>query len=165
MSTKLDLFAVLGRLDRGDMDLYQSLGEDQRVELEKILGFLLPKWMTGIHNDQAHMIALTTFNEHGNRGWHDKLSGHPELQTKILATCGSGRTQRHKFYKSGKRYQGSPLHDLLCIDIPDARIEDCVRWVRNTEEDDVVELCHFNGYQDDQTDAVVEEYRMIKKRM
>lgn len=165
MADKLDLFKVLSRLDQCDTELYNSLSDDERGELHKIIGFLLPKWMTGIIDEPSHMMTLVMFNEYANTGWHTTLADHPELQAKLLAACGAGKRQRHKFYKSKPQKKGSPLHDLLRIEIPDCTREDCVRWVRSVDEADIISECNFNGYQEEETNAVIEEYRLIKKRI
>jgi hypothetical protein len=89
---KLDLYgAVLPALDNHDLKFFEGLDEEQRK------GFSPPvvqRTMATVHNGSLSEYHIWIVNERANRNFHD-LWKHPELQYLLLASCGSGRRQRH----------------------------------------------------------------------
>ena len=103
MAAKLDIFGVLSYLDANNLGVYEALREDAEMlkEFERNVSWMLPQWMTGATNDSDHAELIDNFNMICNDGWFE-LYGHPELQAKLLACCGTGHRTRHKYYKPKK---------------------------------------------------------------
>ena len=101
--SNVDIFMLLSFLDENEMQIYKDFAEDKEVlsDLIKNVGWLVPQWMSSAQNDNDHRELVSKVNSIVNVVWLG-ISGNPELQTKLLACCGLGRTVRHKFYKSSK---------------------------------------------------------------
>lgn len=91
---KLDLFKmVLPALDRRDKMFYNNVTDDERKDLNKQI-WILTRWMSSTKNHSEHHLLMV--NDIVNMNSSD-LKNHPELQWKLLALCGSGKTQMHQW--------------------------------------------------------------------
>ena len=131
--SKLDIFAVLTYLDEGNLGVYEALRDDPEMlkELERNVTWMLPQWMTGATDDGVHARLLKDFNAVCNGSWFE-LYGHPELQTKLLACCGTGRKVRHKYFKPAKARNRRLMMELLSHKYVDIREEEVEMWVRGS---------------------------------
>lgn len=152
MAGELDLFAVLRFLDQKNMELYSELkqDEDMLVEFNKMVGWLLPRWMAGSTSNADHRLLIKNFNEYVNVGWFT-YSGHPELQAKLLACCGIGRPTKHKFTKPQGATSFQEIRSLLEIKYDDISDDEIVMWCRLNNENDLVEFAGRCGYQEKET--------------
>ena len=91
MAYRLDIRETLRRIDRRDFGYFDSLSEDERK------GFAPPvvlRWASAVASEGETHLWLV--NEIANVHYHD-LYQHPELQYKLMASCGSGVTRRHEW--------------------------------------------------------------------
>ena len=162
--SKLDIFAVLAYLDEGNLEVYSSLQEDPEMlrELERNVTWMLPQWMTGATSDPAHAHLVEAFNLICNDGWFE-LYGHPELQTKLLACCGTGRKVRHKYFKPPMAKSHSKMRALLSDKYEDIREEEVAMWVRRAEKSDVVALAESLGYQKTEVRELTKAFDALRK--
>ena len=100
MADSLNIFLVLEYLDENNMELYEAVKDDENLlkDLEKNIGWLIPQWFTGSPNEDVHRALILSFNELCNVGWHNFYK-HPQLQAKLLASAGLGKSVRHKFFR------------------------------------------------------------------
>ena len=161
--SKLDLFSVLGYLDEGNMEVYSTLREDPDMlkELEQMVTWMLPQWMTGSTNDAKHAALVANFNEFCNVGWF-KTYGHPELQTKLLACCGEGKT-RHKYFKPAKARNLRRIEELLRHKYEDIREEQVELWVSKSSKASLVRLAESFGYQKEQVKDLTKAFDALRK--
>jgi len=164
MANKLDLFATLSHLDQNDLGVYNSLRSEPEMlkELERNVSWMLPQWMTGGTNDAAHADLIDSFNEICNDGWFD-LYGHPELQTKLLACCGTGRKVRHKYYKPSKTLQLGKMMKLLEGKYEDIREEEVEMWVRRTTKVGMISFAESLGYQEKEVKELTKTFDALRK--
>lgn len=114
---KLDIFETLAAIDKRDRDFYARLPE----EMQK--GFAPPvvlRWASAVEGPAAeHYIWLV--NDRANVNFHD-IWEHPELQFKLLASCGyGGRGQRHQWIPMvGKKAKSDQVRTFLSQFWPDA---------------------------------------------
>ena len=150
MTSELDLFAVLRFLDQNNMDLYSEIQQDPTmlVEFNKMVGWLLPRWMSGSTVNSEHRLLIKNFNEFANVGWF-AFSKHPELQAKLLACCGTGRPTKHKFTRSEKGAELHEIRDLLETKYDDISDEEIQMWCRLNDERNMVDFAGRCGYQQD----------------
>jgi hypothetical protein len=163
MTTKLDIFSILGYLDEGDMEVYTSLREEPELmkELEKNISWLIPQWMTSSTDDYDHRNLILAFNEICNSGWF-KLHGHPELQTKLLACCGVGKT-RHKYYKSTKTRNLTKMINLLSHKYKDIRDEQVELWIKRTTRTEMINMAESLGYQSEQVADFTKSFDSLRE--
>lgn len=135
---KLDISTILSKLDQNDMRVYNSVGDTKaaRNELDKNVSWMIPQWMTGSYDAVQQRNLVILFDELCNPGW-SVFYKHPELQTKLLAAMGNGRT-KHRFYRpsGGKISKYPELIELLQSVYEDIRDDEVVLW------------CHHNDIKD-----------------
>lgn len=97
---KLDIFAALDAIDRRDATFL----ERQEDEVRK--GFAPPvvlRWAAGLAFDgEASDYMLLTVNARANVDFHN-IWEHPDLQYRLLASCGIGSRQKHKWIPMATR--------------------------------------------------------------
>jgi hypothetical protein len=117
MAHKLDIFETLTAIDRHDLDFYDRLPED----LQK--GFAPPvvlRWASAINDGPNAAVNVWLVNDRANMNFWE-IAGHPELQYKLLASCGLGKTQRHQWINMvGRAKKSDRVRDFLIKFWPDA---------------------------------------------
>jgi len=164
MASKLDIFSVLSYLDENNLGVYNALRDDPEMltELERNVSWMLPQWVTGATNDTVHASLIANFNEVCNDGWFD-LYGHPELQTKLLACCGTGRKTRHKYYKPAKAVQLGKMMALLEGKYEDIREEEVEMWIRHTTTEAMISFAESLGYQESEVKDLTKTFNALRK--
>jgi len=85
----LDIFKVLGELDRKNYNLWDKLTPEEQKGFSPLIAM---RWMAGT-TDQRQLVFLneivnmTVFN----------IGAHKELLMKLLAVCSSGETKRYSW--------------------------------------------------------------------
>jgi hypothetical protein len=161
---KLDLFSVLSYLDENNLGVHEALREDPEMlaELERNISWMLPQWMTGATNDAAHANLVDSFNVICNDGWFE-LYGHPELQAKLLACCGTGRKVRHKYYKPSKTIHLGKMMKLLEGKYEDIREEEAEMWVHRSTKDSMIRFAESLGYQEKEVKELTKTFDALRK--
>lgn len=164
MAAKLDIFSVLAYLDANSLGVYESLREEPEMlkELERNVSWMLPQWMTGATNDADHADLIDSFNVICNDGWFD-LYGHPELQTKLLACCGTGHRIRHKYYKPSKPLHLGKMMKLLEGKYEDIREEEVEMWVRRSTKEGMIQFAESLGYQKTEVKELTKTFDALRK--
>ena len=132
MAYKLDMFnEVLPAIDRRDMGFYDRLTDEQKK------GFAPPVVLRFASSAQGaaaeHYMWLV--NERANVNFWD-ISDHPELQYKLIASCGYGGKQYHPWINIvGSKKKSDQVRTFLSEFWPDA----------NDRELDII----FNQFTDD----------------
>jgi hypothetical protein len=164
MPTKhqINLNVVLRALDTHNMELYTAFKhkEVERKELERLLGYMLPVWMSSIENSQDQYEMVLRFNEFVNLNWSE-LKGHPELQAKVLAAIGTGKVVRHDYHMRKQSTVQTKLSDLLLQKYPDIRSEEIGLWCAVNNEAALRELCERYGVQSTERDTIFAQYRRV----
>lgn len=161
---KLDLFSVLSYLDENNLEVHSALREDPEMltELERNVSWMLPQWMTGATNDADHANLIDSFNVICNDGWFE-LYGHQELQTKLLACCGTGRKVRHKYYKPSKTINLGKMMKLLEGKYEDIREEEVDMWVRRSTKASMIHFAESLGYQEKEVKELTKTFDALRK--
>jgi DNA-binding HxlR family transcriptional regulator len=157
---QLPIQAILRVLDQRKFNLYSALAKDEsdRKELERMLGYILPRWMSGAVNEEDHQRLIIRFNRLANLGYHT-LSKHPELQAKLLATVGLGREVKHNFFKANRASKTPLLDKLLRQQYPDLRKEEMRLWCRLNGASDIKRIAEACSWSEEDVEAVVGEYK------
>lgn len=83
----LDIFTLLGEIDRKNYGLWDTLSEEQKKEFSALVAM---RWMAGT-TDQRQIIFL---NEIVNTAVFN-IGDHKELLLKLLTVCASGGKRRY----------------------------------------------------------------------
>jgi len=97
---KLDIFKTLTAIDRRKVDFYENLTAEEKK------GFAVPvimRWLSatqdqgGTHSYYLHMV-----NEFVNKNLWQLAGKHNELVYQLMASCGTGKKERHEWIKVNK---------------------------------------------------------------
>lgn len=98
MTDKLNIFHILERIDRRDVEYYQKLTD---AEKKQVVPYVLMQWMTGT-SDKNQIILI---NEVVNKRIFS-LYKHPELLVYLLMACSDGRKKHYSWKKhQSKQYK------------------------------------------------------------
>lgn len=103
MAYKLDIFAVLSELAKGNMDYYASLDDELK---KSISPFVLMKWGRGATTDQDYHVIL--LNEYVNP-YMFSLGKEPDLLWKLLCVALAEPGCRFKYIGKKKKASTKPL--------------------------------------------------------
>lgn len=114
---KLDIFETLAAIDRREKDFFSGLSPDQQK------GFAPPvvlRWASAVSDGPMSEHYIWLVNERANINFWD-ISDHPELQFKLLASCGAGRPHRHQWVPMVKKERKSnQVRDFVADFYPNA---------------------------------------------
>lgn len=165
MATKstFDLFGTLRSLDSGDLTVYEaSCNTDaEHKDFDREVGWMLPQWMSSATNPKQQSQLIVNVNKVAVL-W-GALNSHPQLRTQLLATCGLGRTTKHRFPRAKKSASYGSLHKLLLQVYPDVNPEEVELWCKNNNIKDVEELARTYGLQDKELDPLLKAFKKINE--
>jgi hypothetical protein len=147
----LDIFMLLGEIDKKNYKLWDSLSDDQKKEFSPLVTM---RWMAGT-TDQRQIIFL---NEVVNLAVFS-LPEHKELFLKLLTVCSSGDKKRYTWinYKTGGTKKSKKSVELIAehyhMSLKEA--EDTARLFSG---DEIMELGEAHGLQKD-------ELKLLKKEI
>lgn len=118
LAHKLDIFETLAALDTRQFDFLDNKPEDVRKGFAPVV---VLRWMSAITPDgEISDAMLVQVNEAVNHGFFD-IADHPDLQYRLLASCGFGQRFRHQWIPVAKQKKGgSSLFDFLSTYWPEA---------------------------------------------
>lgn len=121
MSThKLDIFDVLGAIDRHDYGFLERQPEENRK------GFAPPvvlRWASSVRGE-ARDLMLLLVNERANLDFY-ALGDHPDLQYRLLAACGLGMRPKHEWIAMPARAKPkSAIHAFIGGWFPEANADE-----------------------------------------
>lgn len=102
----INLNAMLGAMDVGDGDFYTRLNEEQRKEFS---AWLAMRWASSVPGD---LKTLRRVNNRVNVKFSN-LADHPELQWRLIASCGTGIKRRHEFIPPPKKQKKNKLIEIM----------------------------------------------------
>lgn len=157
MAHKLDIFETLSAADRRDMGFYGRLDDDQRK------GFAPPvvlRWMSALQgNDQELNIWLV--NDRANINFHD-IWEHPELQFKLLASCGGGKNQRHQWLPMAtKKKRADKVGEFLLRFYPDANDAELDLLLNQFTDQTFEDFVLYSGSTPEDIKEVLEAYARL----
>lgn len=146
---KIDIFQLLGSIDKGDYSLWSKLSEDERKGFSALV---VMRWMSGT-SDERQIIALNTF---ANKATFS-LSKHPELQLKLLAACSSKRPRRYYWLgiKAGKKKNENlrVIQEYFGVSAREARMYNAL------SSDELLRMAEELGWQKDEMSKLQKELK------
>lgn len=147
----LDIFFLLGEIDRKNYSIWDSLTEDQRKEFSPLVTM---RWMSGT-TDQRQLVFL---NEIVNTSIFN-LGDHKELLLKLLTICTSSNKQRYSWinYKSSGSKKNKLSVELISTHYQ-MSLKDAEDSFRLFSKEEIMELGEIQGFQK-------EELKLLKKEL
>jgi hypothetical protein len=153
---KLDIFETLAAIDRRDKDFYSTLTEEARK------GFAPPvvlRWASAVRDgpNSEHYIWLV--NERVNVNFHD-IWDHPELQYKLLASCGTGKNERNHQWvaMAGKMKKADKVRTFIGQFWPDANDTELYILLNQFTDESFEDFVLSSGSTPDEIKEVMEAY-------
>jgi len=142
-AAKVPLREMLNALDRNDFDFYSRLDKEQKKAFSPWLAMRYASSASG--TDAYHYLLMV--NDLVNVDF-SSLKKHPELQWKLLATCGIGHTSYHKYIQPGKKKAKTKLHKFLVELYPTLNEKERDLLLALNDKDDLTQLAKDNGLSD-----------------
>jgi len=146
----LDIFSILGKLNKGDLTIWDSLSEEERKGFSPLI---ISRWMSGT-NDPLQIILL---NEFVNKHIFKLDKDHPELMCKLIACCGTG-SKRVVWIGDSKKKKSSSMALDVVKEYYDYTTHEALSELPLLSNDDIIELAEELGYQ-------VDEIKKLKKEL
>jgi hypothetical protein len=114
---KINLTAMLGAMDRRQLDWFDNLDDDQKKEFEPWMAMRFASSVDGSQGIKEHYLLCT--NDFVNRNFGAiSIKEHKELHWLCLRTVGIGKSVIHPFVKPPKRATKNKLQTWLIEQFP-----------------------------------------------
>lgn len=142
---KLDLFkTILPALDRRDVNFYENSTDEEKKELGKQV-WTLTRWMSSSKNNAEHHLLIV--NDVVNKNSSD-LKRHPELQWKLLALCGIGKSQSHLWIAPPKGIKKNKVEEAVLKIYPLLKNDDLELLLKINSNEELTDLFKGAGLSD-----------------
>ena len=148
----LDVFMLLGEIDRKNYGLWDTLSEEQKKEFSPLVTM---RWMAGT-TDQRQIIFL---NEIVNMAVFN-IGEHKELLLKLLMVCSSGNKQRYNWinYKLGGTKKAKRAVELVA-DQYHMSLKEAADAIKLFSPQELMDLGEAHGLQKDELKDLLKEIR------
>lgn len=150
----LDIFETLNAIDQRDMEFIRDLPDDKRSGFAPVV---VMRWASATRGQSADWY-LMAINERANIHFFD-LYAHPELQYKLLASCGIGSRERHEWISSppSKEKKRRAFVSKYWPEANDLEIDIILQDIqRNNSLDDLLKSM---GLQNDEIKSIKEAFK------
>ncbi|AXH72801.1 MAG: coil containing protein [Caudoviricetes sp.] len=163
MSTvrKIPLWEVQKKIDERDFNYYGSLSVDEQKQISMYPLMRMIYDVKGVLNLELYYIHMV--NQVVNEDFW-KLSKHPELQWKLLASCGIGVKQKHGWIAQGKKKSNTPKLDELLFSINPLMNDEELSIVKSKlTKEKITEITRGRGFSDKDGKLYQEEFKKFSK--
>lgn len=163
MNKKLPLSKVLFELDNRNINFYETLCDENKKEFQP---FVLMRFMSS-SSDSAEIskLSLISTNEFVNKHFWD-LSKEKELFAKLLPASGLGFKLKHSWIVNKKTKNTDIIYNLAkeyhkYVHNWDANKTEINIFISKLSIDDIKEICHDLGKQQDETKKITNEFKKV----
>lgn len=149
----LDVFQLLGQLDKKDYQIWSNLKEDQKKEFSALVTM---RWMTG--TSSAYQLVL--LNELVNTTVF-AMPEHKELMMKLLAVCSDGTPKRYGWvnYKMAGGSKKVKLAVKLVATRYGLNDADAQDTLKHFNQEELIEMAESLGWQKDEISDLKKELK------
>lgn len=148
-------------MDKRDSNFYEKLSTEEKKGFQPLI---LMKYMSSVPNGQTlPYLALVTTNEMVNKNFWE-LTSEPELQSKLLALCGTGQKTYHKWLPfNNKKTQALTefVKDIFRDKNWSCNSFEVDLFLSNMNEENVKDLCRDYGKTKDEEKKIITEFRKL----
>lgn len=158
----LDIFKTLSAIDKRDYNFYANLSDEEKKGFAPIV---VSRWLSAVEgNEDVNAFYLMMVNENVNKNfWDSTISKHPELQYKMMAACGIGKSVKHKWIKGyGRKSAKSKFMELLSSFYPSASVKELEYLISINSIEQLTQLVNDAGLQDEDIKKMVKEIKELK---
>lgn len=152
MSTySLDIFKLLSDIDRGNLDLWETLSEEEQKGFAPLI---VMRWMSG-YNDARQIIYL---NELVNPVVF-VLGKHPKLLMLLLTICSSKQPRRYSWLKQSGNKKTNKVSNKLIMDYYSCSNKEAENYLKILTDEDIIIIAENLGVQKDEMAIVKRELK------
>lgn len=141
-ASTLMLVDELSAMDLRNMNFYKNLSDEHKKEINL---WTLMRYMSSSQNSSEHHILMV--NDLVNCNFN-LVRKHPELQWKLLALCGTGKKQFHKWLGVPKGIKKNKLEDAVLQHKPFLNDDELEIFMKINTTDDLIVFFKDYGYDD-----------------
>jgi hypothetical protein len=140
----IELKEVMGALDKRNRDWYSNLQDEKRKAFSP---WMMMRYASSVQGkNSAHYILMV--NDLVNKDF-TSISKHPELQWKLMSTCGSGKVEFHPYIKPPTaRKKKNQLVELINTLYPHMKQDEVDLFLQLNTKQDLKQLMEAHGYDD-----------------
>lgn len=140
----IELKEVMGALDKRNRDWYGNLQDEKRKAFSP---WMMMRYASSVQGkNSAHYILMV--NDLVNKDF-TSISKHPELQWKLMSTCGSGKVEFHPYIKPPTaRKKKNQLVELINTLYPHMKQDEVDLFLQLNTKQDLKQLMEAHGYDD-----------------
>jgi len=142
MTKKIPLSSMLRAIDRNDLTFYDRLSDEEKKEFS---AWLVMRWASCSDSHAEHHLLMV--NSLVNTDF-SALSGHPELQWKLIAVCGIGSDTRRSWIAPPKKGKTNRVLGFLREVYPEAKGDDLEQLFSMLDKKDIENLAKSYGMSD-----------------
>lgn len=152
MSTySLDIFKLLSDIDKGNLDLWETLSEEEQKGFAPLI---VMRWMSGC-NDIRQIIYL---NELVNPVVF-VLGKHPKLLMQLLTICSSKQPRRYSWLKQSGNKKTNKVSNKLIMDYYSCSNKEAENYLKILTDEDIIIIAENLGLQKDEMAIVKRELK------
>ena len=138
----LTLAMELPAMDYRNFDFYRDLSDEHKKEISM---WVLMRYMSSSKkNSEYHLMMV---NDLVNNNF-TSLNKHPELQWKLLALCGTGKTQFHEWVPPPKGAKKNCLEEVILNHYPLIKDDELELLLKINTQFELEQFFKENGYDD-----------------
>lgn len=149
----LDVFELLGKIDRKDYEIWEKLSEEQKKEFSALVTM---RWMAGT-TDPYQLVML---NEIVNTSVFQLGEAHKEFLLKLLTVCSNGSSKRYAWvpYKIGGGKKQKRVIELIAAQYKLSH-KDAEESRKLFTDAEILELAEIHGLQKDEIQELKKELK------
>jgi hypothetical protein len=157
----LELSKVLNELDSGNKRFYRDLSDEEK---KSYVPLVLMRYMSSLGDQSKNQAyAIIAANDLVNIGFW-QLSKHPELQHLLLCLTGLGSKQYRPWISNKSRSSKTKILDELLLELHPGINQDELQIIKSSFDDKSLKrLCHSAGKSDQETKALMEDFKKMNK--
>jgi hypothetical protein len=158
---KLDLGQTLYALDARNKKYYSELSDDMK---KKYTPLILMRFMSSATNQGGmHEYHLSAVNDVVNQDFWLFSKHHTEFQHLLLSACGYGKKQFHGWIPMAKVKKMDKFREFVDQVHPGINDDEMKLFIMNHNVEDFEALVKSHGYQDDDVEQYVEQFKYAKQ--
>lgn len=152
---KLDIFDEMRHADLKNKNFYSSLDPALQKQFSPIVAM---RWFSTVpDNSQFKEYAIVMTNEILNIDFWS-LKDHPELQWKLMAICGTGKSLRHQWIAMPKRKKLSKVKEFMLQWYPSANDQELNLLTNSMTRDEFESFVKSTGSTDTELRDILSEH-------
>ena len=141
---QIPLQEVMNALDTRDYEWYNNLSDEKKKAFS---AWMMMRYASSVEGASGPLY-LYYVNECVNKDFSD-ISKHPELQWKLMATCGQGKKKRHYYVKPPtSRKKKDRISEFLLTIYPHLKSDELQMLLSMNSKEDLQTLAREHGYDD-----------------